>query len=358
MDVTGTNRRIGYALVGAGAIAGVHAEALQGVPSADLVAVYNHTPDKARALGDRWGVRWTTDYDQILSMPEIDAVLICTPSGSRVDLAIAAAKSGKHVICEKPLEMTLERCDRIVRACDDAGVRLGVIFPARFQPATQAALQAVQSGRLGRLTLLSARVPWHRTAAYYASSAWRGTKDQDGGALMNQSIHWIDLLQLFGGPVATVYGYTDRLTHPSIGVEDIGVAVLRFANRALGTIEGTTTAYPGLPASLAIHGEYGSIVIEERRIALWKLANSEPGEEERMLAIGGTDLASGAANPLGIGAEWHRRQLVDITNALQHRRPLAIDGKEGRKAVDIICSIYESAASGHEVTLTADRARP
>lgn len=345
-------RRLGYAIVGTGAIAGIHALALSEIPKARLAVVYNHTAEKARALGERWAVPWTTDYADLLRRPEVEVVSICTPSGARADLAEAAARAGKHVVCEKPLEVTLERADRIIRACRDAGRHLGVIFPARFQPAARAAKDAVESGRLGRLTLGSAHVAWHRTDAYYAAAPWRGTWALDGGgALINQSIHWIDLLQWLAGPVAAVCGYTDTLTHPRIEAEDVGVAILRFASGALGTIEGTTTAYPGLPARVQLHGDRGTIVLEEKRITVWKLADAPPDEEARMLAVGTDTAATGAADPMAIGAEGHRVQLAEITDALLSGRAPAVDGREGRKAVALMRAIYDSAQRGHEVAV-------
>src|SRR5919199_4647164 len=278
MTMATQERCLGYALAGTGAIAGVQAEALSQVPRARLVAVYNHTPEKARTLSERWGVPWTTSYDELLARPEVDVISICTPSGARVELAEAAARAGKHVICEKPLEVTLERADRIIRACDAAGVQLGVIFPSRFMPASLAARAAVDAGRLGHITLVNVRVPWHRTDAYYAAGTWRGTWALDGGgALMNQSIHWIDLLVWLGGDRGPVCGYTARLAHPQIEGEGVGVGIVRFERGALGTIEGTTAAYPGLPASVELHGNRGTIILEERHIAVWKLADSSPG---------------------------------------------------------------------------------
>jgi len=349
--MSSSHARIGYALVGAGAIAGIQAEALSMIPEARLVAVYNHTPEKARLLGERWGVPWTTDYSALLATDGLDAVSICTPSGARVDLAAAAAAAGKHVVCEKPLEVTLERADRIIAACDAAHVQLAVIFPARFHDATQAAREALVSGRLGRLTLLGAYVKWFRGDAYYASGAWRGTWDLDGGgALMNQSIHWIDLLQWLGGPVSEVAGMAARLAHPQIEVEDVGVAIVRFSSGALGVVEGTTAAYPGQPARLEICGDRGSIVLEERNIRLWKLSDGTPEEEERMLALGQGQTASGAANPLAIGAEGHRRQLAEITRSLLTGETPLVDGREGRKAVALVRAIYDAAARGHPVT--------
>jgi predicted dehydrogenase len=200
--------------------------------------------------------------------------------------------------------------------------------------------------------MAGAHVKWHRTDAYYAAAPWRGTLALDGGgALMNQSIHWIDLLQWLGGGVAAVCGYTARLTHPQIEAEDAGVAILRFQGGALGTIEGTTTAYPGLPARVELHGDRGTIVLEERHIAVWKLADATEDEEERMLQIGLGNRATGAADPMAIGSEGHRLQLAEITDALLAGRVPLVDGREGRKAVALIRAIYDSAALRCEVAV-------
>ena len=348
----GAERRLGYALVGAGAIATIQAEAISRIPEARLVAVYNRTPDTARALGERWGVDWTADYDEILARPDVDAVSICTPSGARVELAVSAAQAGKHVVCEKPLEVTVERADRIIEACDESGVCLSVIFPARFQPAARAVKEAVAAGRLGRLTLAGAHVKWHRTDAYYASAGWRGTWALDGGgAFMNQAIHWIDLLLWLAGPAGAVSGFTERLLHGGIEVEDVGVAILRFNSGALGTIEATTAAYPGLPARVELHGEHGTIVLEERHIATWKLADAGAGEEEGMQRMFQPTSATGATNPLAIGFEGHRLQLAEITESLLAGRAPLVDGREGRKSIALIRAIYDAAATRREVVV-------
>jgi UDP-N-acetyl-2-amino-2-deoxyglucuronate dehydrogenase len=336
-------RRLGYALVGAGAIAGVHAEALSQVPEARLVAVYNRTAGRARALGERWQIPWTTDYDSLLARPEVEVVSICTASGARVELARKAAEAGKHVVCEKPLEVTLERADTIIQACEEAGVQLGVIFEYRFFPATLAVKKAVEAQRLGHMVLAATHVPWYRTDAYYASGAWRATWALDGGgALMNQSIHWIDLLLWMGGDVSKVHGFITRRAHPQIEVEDVGVAILQFQGGALGTIQGTTGAYPGSSARVELYGDRGTIVLQERQIVTWKLADGTPEEEARMLRIGRDVTATGASDPLGIGAEGHRLQFTEVTAAILAGHPPSIDGYEGRKALALILAIYRS----------------
>ncbi len=358
MNDGGTKDRVGYALVGAGTVAGIQARALSLVPRARPMAIYSRSADKARALADQYGVPWTTDYDRLLDMADVDAVSICTPAGARVELAEAAARAGKHVICEKPLEVTLERADRIIAACENAGVRLGVIFPMRYTPAARAARAAITGGRLGKLTMASAHVKWYRSTDYYAAASWRGTWALDGGgALINQSIHWIDLLQWLGGDVHTVSGYVARQVHRQIEAEDTGVAILRFQNGALGTIEGTTTAYPGMPARIEFHGDRGTIVLEEQRVVVWKPADGSPEEEWRMLRIDTGTGAGGASDPLAIGTEAHRGQFVEITDALLAGRAPEVDGHEGRKALAIIRAIYESAHSGSEVAVSLDGAR-
>jgi predicted dehydrogenase len=302
MGEPGENRRLGYALAGTGAIAQVHAEALGQIPQARLAAVYNRTAETARAFGEQWGVPWTTNFHELAAHPDVDVISICTASGARAELAEAAARAGKHVVCEKPIEVTLERADRIIRACAAAGVALSVIFPVRYYPAVLAAKEALTAGRLGRLALASAYVKWHRFDAYYASAPWRGTWALDGGG-------------------------------------------------ALGAIEGTTSAYPGLPARVELHGDRGTIVLEEWNIRVWQLAGAGPEEEERMRALGQGNTATGAANPRAIRAEGHRLQLAEITASLLAGRSPAVDGCEGRRAVELVSALYQSAATGREVAL-------
>jgi UDP-N-acetyl-2-amino-2-deoxyglucuronate dehydrogenase len=280
-------------------------------------------------------------------------VTIATASGAHLEPAVAAARAGKHVIVEKPLEITLKRCDQIVDACDKAGVRLATIFPSRFHDSSQELKRAVEAGRFGRLTLGDAYVKWYRTQAYYDSGAWRGTWQLDGGgALMNQAIHSVDLLQWLMGNVAEVRACTATLAHERIAVEDTAVASLRFANGALGVIEATTAAWPGYLKRIELHGSHGSAMIEEEDIVKWDFAKKDRRDAaiERQMARS-KSTGGGAADPAAIGHQAHAKQFRDFVESIQTGRAPLIDGREGRRAVEIILAIYKSAETGKSVTL-------
>ncbi|MGC8863073.1 MAG: Gfo/Idh/MocA family protein, partial [Armatimonadota bacterium] len=227
---------LGFGIIGAGSVSPLHAAAIANCPGARLVAVADLCEERARALAPDAAIY--TDYRRLLDRPDVDAVCLCVPSGMRLPIAIDAARAGKHILAEKPLEVTLERADAIIAACDQAGVKLAVIFQLRFMPAVRALRNAIETGALGRLVLGDTYVKWHRSQEYYDSSDWRGTWEMDGGgALMNQAIHHVDLLQWMMGPVESVFGRTATLVRERIQVEDTAAACLRFANGALGTVE-------------------------------------------------------------------------------------------------------------------------
>lgn len=267
--------------------------------------------------------------------------------------ALAAAAAGKHVVVEKPLEITLQRCDRIIEACRRAGVVLSTIFPSRFHESSQLLKRAVDSGRFGRLVLGDAYVKWFRTQQYYDSGAWRGTWELDGGgALMNQAIHSVDLLTWLMGPVAEISANIGMLAHERIAVEDVATATLRFRSGALGVIEATTAAYPGYLKRIELHGIAGSAVMEEEDIVKWDFAEKTPEDAEiqqrmaQKVSGGG-----GAADPAAIGHHGHARQLADVLRAIEQGTTPLVDGIEGRRSVEIILAIYQAAESGRRVEL-------
>ena len=286
----------------------------------------------------------------MLAHPGLDVVCVCTPSGAHLDPAVRAARLGKHVVVEKPLEVTVPRCDAIIRACDESGVRLCSIFPSRFSAANLALKGAIDSGRFGRLTMGDTHVKWWRTQDYYDSGKWRGTWALDGGgALMNQAIHNVDLLQWLMGEVESVQAMTALLAHDRIEVEDTAVAAIRFRSGALGVIEAATSAYPGLLKRTEIHGEHGSARVEQDDITLWSFRDEQPGDlEKRVVKAPST---GGAADPRAIGHAGHRDQLVDFLRAIDAGTPAQVDGREGRKAVEIIRAIYHSSRTGSTVKL-------
>src|SRR6516162_8615303 len=244
---------LGCAIVGCGMIARFHARALAEVPGARLVALVSRNPANARAVAETVGVSCdvSTELAPVLARKDVDIVIVATPSGAHMEPAVAAAEAGKHVVVEKPLEVTVERCDRIINACDRHGVKLCTIFPSRFADANRALKAAVDAGRFGRLTLGETTCKWWRPQSYYDQGGWRGTWALDGGgALMNQAIHNVDLLLWMMGPATHVTAFTALLAHERIEVEDTAVACLRFANGALGVIQATTSVFPGLPKTI------------------------------------------------------------------------------------------------------------
>jgi predicted dehydrogenase len=341
---------IGFAIVGCGMIARFHARALAEIPDAKLVALVSRSQDSARKLANELGQELAlyTGLAQALADPAVHAVIITTPSGAHLEPAVEAAAAGKHVVVEKPLEITAERCDRIIAACERGGVLLCTIFPSRFGDANVELKRAVEAGRFGRLTLGETTCKWWRSQAYYDEGGWKGTRALDGGgALMNQAIHQVDLLQWLMGDVTAINGFTATLAHERIEVEDTAVACLRFASGALGVIQATTSVHPGLPKTIGIHGDRGTVVIEQDDILRWDFEPATKEDEAvRQRFAQKSGASGGSSNPAAISHEGHRRQLADFVAAIQKGGKPLVDGREGRKAVAIIEAIYRAAASG------------
>ena len=344
---------LGFGIVGCGMISRFHARAIAEVKGTKLVACFDQFPAAADKLAAETGCRAYHQLDELLADPQVDIVTIGTPSGAHMEPALAAAKAGKHVIVEKPLEVTLKRCDRIIKTCDENGVKLGAIFPSRFHDSSRKVKQAIDAGRFGKLTVGDSFVKWYRTQQYYDSGAWRGTWALDGGgALMNQAIHSVDLLTWLMGPVSEVQAYSATLAHERIEVEDTIVASLRFANGALGAIEATTAAYPGYLKRIEIHGSEGSALLEEEDLKAWDFAKKTRQDAAILEAMqqkksGG----GGASDPAAIGHHGHAIQFRDFVEAIKKDRAPAVDGREGRRSVEIIVAIYKAAESGKPVKL-------
>lgn len=345
--------KFGLGIVGCGMIADFHAKAVGDLKNVDLIGCYNHRKPAADKFADKWNIKACAKLETLLADDKIHAISICTPSGAHMEPAIAAAKAGKHVIVEKPLEVTLKKCDKIITACQSKNVVLATIFPSRFHKSCQLLKSAIDAEKFGTLTMGDAYVKWYRTQEYYDSGQWRGTWDLDGGgALMNQAIHSVDLLTWFMGPVAEVTAKTATLAHQRIEVEDIAAAVLRFENGALGVIEATTAAYPGWLKRIEIHGSHGSACIEEEDITKWQFAKMT-AKDKRIAAeyLNATETGGGASDPTAIGHAAHTEQFKDFFDAIKKNREPKIDGAEGRRSVEIIRAIYKSARSGKTVAL-------
>jgi predicted dehydrogenase len=345
----------GVAIVGCGMIARFHARALAELPDVRLLALVGRSAAGAKKMAEELNLECDIQADLpiVLARRDIHIVIICTPSGAHMEPAVAAANAGKHIVVEKPLEITLERCDAIIDACRRNGVQLCTIFPSRFADANVTLKKAVDAGRFGRLTLGETTCKWWRAQSYYDEGGWKGTRALDGGgALMNQAIHNVDLLLWTMGPVRQVAGFTAVLAHERIEVEDTAVACLRFASGALGIIQATTSVYPGLPKTIAVHGDKGTAVIEQEDVLRWEFTpETDEDREVRRRFAQKVGASGGSSNPAAISHVYHARQLADFVHALKTGgRPL-VDGGEGRKAVELILAIYESARTGRAVSL-------
>jgi len=348
-----SKRTFGFGIIGTGNIAHIHAQAIQSIGNAALAGVYNINKDKADQFAVAYQCRSYATLAEMLDSSDIDVVCICTPSGMHLEPALECIGKGKHCLIEKPLEITPERCDRIIAAAEKAGTTVGVIFPLRFYEVSRLLKQAVVNGRFGNIVMGDAYVKWYRTPGYYQSAAWRGTWKYDGGgALMNQGIHAVDLLQWLMGPVKSVHAFSKNIRHLNIEVEDTVVAILGFANGALGTIACSTAAFPGSPKRIEILGTSGTAVVEENNLVTWQFADeTEDDRHIRDMYSASVSAAGGSANPMAIGFYGHQKQIEDMIHALECSQNVSIDGREGKKSVEIISAIYESARTGEPVFL-------
>lgn len=344
---------LGVLIVGCGMIANFHAKAIADSDGMHLVGVTARRKDASDEFAKKYGCVSFATIDAALADARIDVVSICTPSGAHLDPAIAAAAAGKHVVIEKPLEVTTQRCDEIIAACEQAGVRLAVTFQSRFHRSSQLLKQALNAGRFGTVTMGDAYVKWFRSQDYYDSGAWRGTWKLDGGgALMNQAIHSVDLLLWLMGDVEELSAFTSTLTHDRIEVEDTAVATLRFKSGALGVIEATTTAYPGSLKRIEVTGSGGSVILEEEDLTQWEFV--EPDDQDEIIRremAGQTETGGGASDPAAIGHHGHTELFNEVVAAIRENRPSTLDGQQGRRSVEVIQAMYESAKTGRIVRL-------
>jgi UDP-N-acetyl-2-amino-2-deoxyglucuronate dehydrogenase len=348
---TSSPSSLGFGIIGVGMIADFHAQAIAHTKGGKLVGIATRNPENGRAFAQKHQLSFsTTSVDELVARPDIHVVCITTPSGAHLEPALAAVRAGKHVVIEKPIEITTERADELLRVADAAGVKVTPIFQARFGEGARTIKAAIDAGRFGRLVLASAYVKWHRSKEYY--TGWKGSLKLDGGgALINQAIHGIDLLQWFAGMPAEVFCWKTRRVYEHIEAEDTASAALKYPGGALGTIEATTAAWPGWQRRIEICGEKGSAMLEDDHISHWDFRDTQPGDDAIRAKKIDAKMRSGAGAPGEISFEGHRRQIQDLIDAVRENRPVAIDGHEARKAVALIRGLYASAERGAPVTL-------
>ncbi len=336
---------IGFAIVGTGMIAEFHANAIAAVPGAKLIGAYGNVPEQRAAFCAKHGIRDYDSLEAVIADPLIHAATVATPSGLHAAVAVPVLEAGKAVLCEKPIDVTLEAVDAILAAEKRGGGRLACVFQSRFGAGAQLLKKAIDAGRFGRLTMCSAYVKWWRDQAYYGTSGWKGTwKIDGGGALMNQGVHAVDLLQWLVGLPEEVCCFHATLAH-TMEAEDTLTATLRFPHGALGVIEAATSAWPGDDLQIEIVGDKGSATIVNDKVTRWDFAEKQPGDDDVLKNEGAGKIGGGTADPKAIPIEGHRRLIEDLVNAIREGRPPMIPGTDARKAIALIRACYESAAT-------------
>ena len=341
-----------YALIGCGRIATNHMKAAIN-NKLNIVAVCDVLPEAMEALLVKHGlekdasIKRYTDYKQMIAENDLALVSIATESGIHAEIALHCIDCGVNVIIEKPMAMSMEDAEEIIRRSEEKGVKVSACHQNRFNIAIQELRRAVEAGRFGRLSHGSIHVRWNRNENYYTQAPWRGTWAQDGGCLMNQCIHGIDLLRwMMGDEVEEVYGVTKQQFHDYLECEDIGIAVVKFKNGAVGTIEGTTNVYPrNLEETLYMFGENGTVKIggtSTNNIDVWNFADEREDDQKNK------GLQEVTSNVYGNG---HTSLFADVVEAIEQDRKPYVDAVAGRNALEMILAIYQSAATGVPVKL-------
>lgn len=340
-------KTVKYGIIGCGVISDWHARAISEIENAEFLGVTDVVEAARKSFAEKYGVKAYDSVDALVTDPALDTVCICTPSGLHAPLAIQAANAGKHIVVEKPMAITETEIKDVLDACEKNNVKMSVVSQLRFTRAVSETKKAVDDGALGKIVIADLSMKYFRSQEYYDKGGWRGTWKMDGGgALMNQGIHGIDIMQYIMGPVKSVSAFTRTLAR-KIEVEDTAVAILEFGNGALGKIVGTTSVYPGSARRLEICGDRGMITLEENRITCWEVEGRDLPED-----LKDKGSSPGTHNdPTSFDISGHVMQLTDMTDAIISNRMPAINQFDGKKPVEIILAIYESAETGKTVML-------
>jgi len=330
--------KIGIGIVGTGSIVNTYVKCISEIEGTKLIALCTKSSERAEAAEKLYGAPVFDDIEKMLAHPEIQLICICNESGNHGTAIKKSSLAGKHILSEKPLEVTPEKIDEIIDSCQTNNVILGCVLQNRCSEDYQIVEKNVREGKLGKLLMGNAHVNWYRNNEYYLKNPWRGTKKYDGGAaFMNQGIHTIDLLLNLMGPVKSVFGNMKTMVHDIEG-EDVGMGILNFENGAMGAITAGTALYPGYPERLEIFGEKGSVLMEGGKITQWNVQ-----EIRSPISVKNSQVSSGASDPTSIGHENHKTVILDMINSIRENRSPMVDGQEARKAVEVITTLYKSS---------------
>jgi UDP-N-acetyl-2-amino-2-deoxyglucuronate dehydrogenase len=331
-----------FGIIGCGSVSDMHLEAIRQIEDASLSVVSSRNESKARTVAERERCDWTLDYRELLRRSDVDIVCLTTSSGSHASIGLDVLNAGKHLVLEKPIAMNSRDARALIDTAKERGVTLSVISQRRFEAHNQLIKRVLDEGGLGRLLLAEMTLPYYRSQAYYDSAEWRGTTAEDGGVLMNQGIHSLDLLLWFAGEVRTVIGKTATLTH-RMESEDLGLAILQFESGAFGTVMASTSIQPGYAGTITLYGEKGTIMLEGSSIVRWSVPGwDEPNWKQE-------ESYGGVSDPRSIVSDFHQSQLIDVMASIETGMEPLVTGEDGLRAVRLVETIYESAAGGVEI---------
>lgn len=339
-------KQLNIAIIGCSLIAHTHVTALKEIPEANICGVWNRTPERMAEFASKYQLKTYADYQEVLDDPSVDTVLITLAPGVHVDYALKAVAAGKNIILEKPMDIDVAKCLRLIEECRKNGLGLAVIFQNRYTAAARSVKQALDQGLLGKVFLADAYIKWYRSPEYYRSGQWRGTWElEGGGALINQAIHTIDLVQWFMGGAVSVQGMIRTATH-AIQTEDLGIGLVEYANGAIGVIEGSTAITPGYKERVEIHGTKGTIVLEGGNIREWKVEGCREADW-----VMPEKISFGDTNSPAISYVNHKAQFEEIVRAFIAGRDPLVTGEEGLKSLQIVRGIYDSSRTGERIRL-------
>lgn len=341
-------QKLKIGIIGIGTIADVHAQAINASDNMELLSAYSRNKENVLRFSKKYNIQGFTDWNKFINDQELDVVSICTPNGTHLDYGEKAAEAKKHVIVEKPIEVTLERAQKLINACKKNDVQLAIIYQSRFMDNMQELKDLLDNNGLGKLFMGDAYIKWYRSQAYYDSGAWRGTIELDGGGvLINQAIHTVDLLQWLMGDVDTIYGQTGTFTH-NLECEDNAVATLRYKNGAIGVIQASTSVQPSQSRKIEIHGEKGSVLIDGDKVTISLAGELSKKENSTTKELSG----AGSSSPMdGFSFDAHQRQFDAIANAIRNNEIPPVSGEESLRSLAIVLGIYESARTNTKIHL-------
>ncbi len=345
---------LGFGLVGCGLVSQFHGQALNASSEGKLVACWDLVPERAQEFADEYGAEAVSSFEDLLQRDDIQVISVLTPNAHHEQYAVAAAEAGKHVLVEKPPEMTLAKTDHMIAAAREAGVELAICLQVRFRKPIEAMKKALEQGRFGRLLHADAFMKWHRPQDYYYRDPWRSSRAAGAGVTIQHAFHYLDLLHHLMGPVARVQARMSNLGHPGVELEDTTLCFLDYANGAQGVLEASTAFYPGTDIRIEVNGENGTAIMEGERITTWAFRDEQPGDDQ-VRNLGSEEVRTAAGGAADFAYFEHQWLIEDLIAAIRERRDPRVRGLDGRGSLEIALAMYKSADELRPVELPLEQ---